>query len=432
MNKTSLNEQEKWHMTTAVDPFSLQRMFIAPSNYPQQPTLAQNWVGGVMTQWDAISYRNTVRVGPVTYQNLPVVSPNGLTRGTVLLARGPAGYIVMGMLGTAAGATLIDPIRYRRLDADLSVPNTTLADAGVLNFQLASDTEYALDGALFYSSTTSSDMQFAWAGPPNMAVKWGMYGVNNATTYSVNQEIVSAYGDANPQTIQGVGIPMQCKPSGWFATTDTPGILQLRVALASGSTAGTLQKGSWLRISELGSASGSTVHVKTYACTGSRSYDDSGNPIGGTDQDDNIYQGIFPDRSFGSEKSMLIFPGSTMRSDLSGASLLSGRLWLYCHKAEDSTGSLEIKSEPNTSVPATYSPGVGNEGTLSFAWDVNSWNSIEVLYDGGSDGSILNRILAGANAVGLPPTILGARATGFRGYGFSVNYRPYFEVTYVT
>ncbi|MGH3986929.1 MAG: hypothetical protein ACRDTZ_06380, partial [Pseudonocardiaceae bacterium] len=303
-------------MTAPRDPFSLTRLFITPSAATPNPTLAQDWVGGMMTEWDAVSYFNTVIVGPVTYRNLPVVSPNGLTTGPVLLAKAPAGYIVIGMLSRASSANLIDPIRYRRLASDLNLPNTTLIDAGVLQFPMKSDTEYAVDGAMYYNSTTSNDIKFAWTGPPNMAVRWGMFGTDNATTYSILPETLSTYGDANPQTVQGGGVPIQCRPSGWFATTDTPGLLQLRVALASGTTAGTLQQGSWLRISELGSAAGASTVTKIYTCTASRSYDDSGNPIGAPDQDNNVYQGIFPDRSHGSEKAMLIFPGSTMRSDL--------------------------------------------------------------------------------------------------------------------
>lgn len=418
-------------MTSPHDAFSFTRLFITPSSAPPHPRLAQDWVGGVMTEWDAISYFNTVEVGPVTYRNLPVVSPNGLTTGPVLLAKGPAGYLVIGMLGRVSGTTLIDPIRYRRLAGDLNLPNTTLIDAPLLNFQLNSDTEYALDGALCYNTPSASDMKFAWTGPPNMAVKWGMFGLNNSTTYSVNSEILTDYGDANTQFISATGIPMQCRPSGWFAPTDTPGILQLRVALDAGTSAGTLLKGSWLRLSELGSASGSEVHIKQYTCTASRSYNGSGNPIGATDQDNNVYQGEFPDRSHGNERSILIFPGSTMRSDLGAATVLSARLYLYCFKAEETNGSLvEPNTEPDTSVPATYAGPPSNDATsLHDAWPVPGWFSVECFYKGGAN-SLLSGILAGHNAVGLPPTLLGLAATGFRGFGFSASLRPYFEVTY--
>lgn len=384
-----------------------------------------------MTAWDPIGLTNTVTVGPVTYQNLPVVSPVGLTEGLVLLAKGPAGYIIMGMLA-GASSSLLAPIRYRRLKPDLSVPTTTFADAGLLNFQLATNTEYALDGMLSYlSGGTVTDMKFAWTGPANMAVRWSMGGVNNATSYSVNNETIYLYGDANFQTVQGAAVGFTCRPAGWFATTDTPGLLQLRVALSAAGVAGTLQEGSWLRISDLGTSTNADIHIKQYACTASRSYDDSGNPIGVTDQDNNVYQGTFPDRSFGNERSILIFPGSTIRSDLAGALVLNARLYLYCFKAEEVHGSLvEPRTEPNTSVPATYAGPSSNDATsLHDAWPVPGWFSVECLYQGGPDG-LLNGILAGDNAIGLPPTTFGLAATGYRGYGFSASFRPYLEVTY--
>jgi hypothetical protein len=413
---------------TSPDAFSLTRLFIAPPIRVVDPTLAQDWVGGTMTAWDPIAQTNTVTVGQVTYQNLPVVSPVGLTEGLVLLAKGPAGYIIMGMLA-GASSSLLAPVRYRSLRPDLSVPSATFADAGTLNFQVAANTEYGLDGGLSYISTTSQDIQFAWTGPANMTVKWSMFGLNNATTSSINSDTITGYTDGSPQTLQGNGAtPVTCRPWGWFATTDTPGILQLRVALATAGTAGTLQEGSWLRLSDLGSNTGTSTQIVQYAITGSRSYDGSGNPIGGTDQDNNVYFSTFPDRAFGQERSMIVFDGATIRSDLAAATVLSARLYLYCIKAEETKGSFQGTPEPNSSVPATYIPSATGSG-VNDLWTVNSWNSVECFYTGGAS-SFLNRILAGDNAIGLTPVTGGLAATGFHGYGFSAAFRPYIEVTY--
>jgi hypothetical protein len=413
---------------TVPDAFGLTRLFITPNPAVPNPTLAQNLVGGTMTVWDPISQSNTVVVGQVTYQNLPVVSPVGLTEGLVLLQKGPASYIIMGMLAGASSA-LLAPIRYRRLKPDQTVPAVTFADAGTLNFQVATNTEYGLDGGLSYLSTTSQDMQFAWSGPANMSVKWSMFGLNNATTSSIDSDTILDYGDANPQTLQGNGItPVTCRPWGWFAVTDTPGILQLRVALATAGTAGTLQAGSWLRLSDLGANAGTATYIKQYPIIASRSYDGSGNPIGGTDQDNNVYFSTFPDRSFGQERSMIVFDGATIRSDLAGATVQSARLYLYCIKAEESKGSFQGKSEPNATVPATYIPSSSGFG-VNDLWTVNTWNSVECFYTGGAS-SYLNRIIAGDNAIGLTPVTGGLAATGFHGYGFGAAYRPYIELTY--
>jgi hypothetical protein len=410
------------------DAFGLTRLFIAPPVRLSEPQLAQGLAGGTMTAWDPIALTNTVVVGQTTYQNLPTVSPIGLTEGRVLLQKSPAGYIIMGMLANATDATL-SPIRYRSLRTDLSVPSTTFIDGGTLNFQLAVNTEYGIDGGLSYISTTSQDFQLAWTGPANMTAKWSSFGVNNATTSSINSDVVTGYGDGSPQTIQGTNAAAAAQPWGWFATTDTPGILQLRVALASAGTAGTLQQGSWLRISDLGANTDTSTLIKQYVITGSRSYDGSGNPIGGTDQDNNIYFSTFPDRAFGQERSLIIFDGATIRSDLAGATILSARLYLYCIKAEETKGSFQGTAETYSSVPATYVPTVTGFG-VNDLWSVNSWNSIDALYLGGAS-SFINRIVnASCNSIGLTPVSAGLAATGFHGYGFSTAFRPYLEVTY--
>lgn len=411
---------------TSSDDFGLTRLFL---RHPVGQA-TQEWMGGQMTAWNPVSYSNTVVVGPVTYTDLPVVSPNGLTEGPVLLARVANGLIVTGMLANVGGLQL-DPIRYRGLLADIPSSSSTLIDAGVLNFLLNTDTQYALDGALFYDANSASDIKWGWSGPSNMSVKWCMRGQADAATNYTLLTTITDYGDANTQRNYGWGYSAQAAPRGWFATSDTPGLLQLRFAQGTtDATAALLQRGSWLRLSEIGPASGATTFIKLYAATASRSYNGSGNPIGGTDGDNNVYQGDGRD-GYGNERSMLIFPGSTIRSDLTGATVLAARLFLYCFTVEETKGSLvEPRTESNTSVPATYNPTEDSPNTsLHDAWPVPGWESVECLLKGGAD-SLMNGILGGDNAVGLPPTTFGLAWTGFRGYGYSVSLRPYLQVTY--
>lgn len=411
---------------TISDDFGLTRLF---RPRPIGTSVASP-LGATMTEWNAVTGDNVVMIGSTVYRNLPVLSPNGLTTGPVMVQKTSGGWVVLGMIARS-GDPVPDPIRYRSLRTDISLPDTTLIDAGLLNFLLKADTEYGLEGRLFYSSTTSNDIRFAWTGPPNMAVKWGMAGLNNASTFSVVPTILTTYGNAAPQTLQGAGFGVQCWPGGWFKTTDTGGPLQLRVALDSGTTAGQLMSGSWLRLTELGLGSGAQTYLKQYTATASRSYDDSGDPIGSPDQDDNIYAGSFPDRAFGNERSILIFPGSTIRADLTGATVLTARLWLYCFKAEETNGSLvEPTTRGDTSVPATLVVSADSPDTgLHDAWPVPGWFSVECLVKGGAR-SLLNGIVAGDDAVVLPPVLFGLAATGFRGFGFGSTYRPYLEVTY--
>lgn len=408
---------------TAPSAFNLTRLFITPSSVPADPTLAQDWVGGVMTQWDAVSFANTVTVGPVTYRNLPVVSPNGLTVGTVLLAKGPAGYIVIGMLGKSSAVTFIDPIRYRALPSDITLPNTTFQDAGILNFLLNENTNYGIDGQLFYNSTSSNDIKFAWSGPANMSAKWGMFGLSNATFNEILTDVVTGYGDASPQTIQGLGAVALCKPGAWFGTTDTPGLLQLRVALDSGTTAGTLNQGSWLRITELGPFGGANTFVKIYTATGSRSYDSSGSPIGGTDQDNNMYTWSLSGRSFGQEQHMWTFDSTTMRSDLAGATILNASIFMNCFSASNSPADLTWKWCTASTIQSTMPSGFGGY-EVKGAWVPPGWGSFDI------SSQINDVINNNANSVLGGSYHFSDSSSGFRGYGFSAATRPYLQVTF--
>lgn len=408
---------------TAPSAFNLTRLFITPSSVPADPTLAQDWVGGVMTQWDAVSFANTVTVGPVTYRNLPVVSPNGLTTGTVLLAKGPAGYIVIGMLGKSSAVTFIDPIRYRVLPSDITLPNTTLQDAGILNFLLNTNTQYAIDGALFVSAGTTTDLKFAWNGPANMSTKWSMFGTLNTGFHGIESNAVNGYGDSNTQMLDGWGNLAVCKPGGWFATTDTPGLLQLRVALNSGTTAGTLAQGSWLRISELGSFGGANTFIKVYTATGSRSYDSSGSPIGGTDQDNNMYTWSLSGRSFGQEQHMWTFDSTTMRSDLAGATILNASIFMNCFSASNTPADLTWKWCTASTIQSTMPSGFGGY-EVKGAWVPPGWGSFDI------SSQINDVINNNANSVLGGSYHFSDSSSGFRGYGFSAATRPYLQVTF--
>lgn len=78
----------------------------------------------------------------------------------------------------------------------------------------------------------------------------------------------------------------------------------------------------------VGTPSGSTQQTRQYVCTASQAYDGNGNPVPGSDGVNNVYAGdMSPTRSFGNERSIIIFPGGTIRSNLAGASIQSARLW---------------------------------------------------------------------------------------------------------
>lgn len=178
-----------------------------------------------------------------------------------------------------------------------------------------------------------------------------------------------------------------------------------------------------------GSPSGTTQRTSLYTTTASQSYDSSGNPIPGTDGTNNVYLGdMSPSRSFGNEQSILIFPGSTIRSDLSGATVQSAKLWLYCFICEETNGTLGYSPGSQTTPPGTLSTSTSPSYGYDDDWPVPGWHSVSML-DGGAS-SMVNQIIAGANAVVLNRTLFGLGATGFRGFGFGTAVRPYMEITY--
>jgi hypothetical protein len=411
---------------TSPDAFGLSRLFISPYNVPQVPTLTQDWAGGIMTQWDPTSHANTVIVGPVTYRNLPVVSPLGLTTGTVLLAKVPGGYIVMGMLATV-GNTYSDPIRFRSLLGDVSSPisSTALSDAGILNFLINPGRQYALDGCIFYNAGTSGHLALGWNGPPNMACKWSNWGTQNTAATHLLFDTMTAYGDANTQVTFGWGHSAVAHPKGWFATTDTGGLLQLRFGQATSSTtASIVQQGSWLRLAELGPSSGTTTYISNYRATGSRSYDKNGAYIGSPDGDNNMYMGSFSSRSFGNERHMWTFNAAQIRTDLTGATVLSAQMFLYCFRCDSAAGDYNWYWHTASTIQTTFPTGGFGGLDVQGAWSsIPAWASFDIT------AQITYIINNNANSVAGGPALFSDASTAFRGFG-TANYQPYIQITY--
>lgn len=186
--------------------------------------------------------------------------------------------------------------------------------------------------------------------------------------------------------------------------------------------------GSATHIGGSGTATGTSQFTKQYVCTASRTYDENGVFIGSPDGDNNLYSGDFVSRAFGFESALWIFPGATIRSDLSGATIQSARMWLYCHTCDDTGGDIQYSWRTNTTIPAT-DPGLGSgEIGRSNVYPVPGWGFINLL----TNSELQNHILGGiqANSVRIRQNILVHDATGWRGFGFSVQYRPYIEITY--
>jgi hypothetical protein len=172
-----------------------------------------------------------------------------------------------------------------------------------------------------------------------------------------------------------------------------------------------------------GTPAGAQQFTTQYAFTASRSYDGSGNFIGSPDGDNNIYQGSFSDRSsFASERALGIFPGGTIRTDLSGATIQSCKLWIYVFKSSSSTGFLRISSNTATVIPATFSPGSIASYTFSGLL-LPGWNSIDMQ----ANNMLFDIQNNNANSYTFHPS--GTPATAYRGFGTTA-FKPYIEIVY--
>lgn len=176
-----------------------------------------------------------------------------------------------------------------------------------------------------------------------------------------------------------------------------------------------------------GTAAGASQFTTRYTCTASRTYDGSGNFIGSPDGDNNLYSGDFASRAFGFESGIWIFPGATIRTDLSGATVQSARLWMFCHTCDDTGGDIQYSWRTNTTIPAT-DPGVGaNEIGFNNIFPIPGWGSIDLI----AGGQLTTNIITGsANAVRIRNNVIAQDATGWRGFGFGASTRPYIEITY--
>jgi hypothetical protein len=170
----------------------------------------------------------------------------------------------------------------------------------------------------------------------------------------------------------------------------------------------------------LGTAAGATQRTTQYNATLSRSYNGSGNQIVGTTD---LWRSDFGDGN-GATTSLCIFPGATIRSDLTGATVQSATLSMYCTTAEESNGSIAFDGDPATSLPATQATFTGGTHVESDAFPNPGWYTFDIT----GVGSFLTDILAGDNAMKISAAIFGLAATRFA--GASVANRPYITITY--
>lgn len=172
---------------------------------------------------------------------------------------------------------------------------------------------------------------------------------------------------------------------------------------------------------------GASTKTKSYTALNTRSYDGSGNFIGSPDGDNNIYYGGGGSRTFGNERDIIIFDGATMRADLTGATIISAALWLYCINSKDASGSYQFTLGSETAVPATFGSITGPAYFIDQGWPVPGWGSIDMAA-GGSPA--INEIIASGKNSLKGSKSFSSENTGFSGFGGTASLRPHIDVTY--
>ncbi|MGH3570872.1 MAG: hypothetical protein ACRDUW_03435 [Pseudonocardiaceae bacterium] len=172
---------------------------------------------------------------------------------------------------------------------------------------------------------------------------------------------------------------------------------------------------------------GATTKIKSYTTFATRSYDNSGNFIGSPDGDNNIYYGGGGTRTYGNESDIILFDGTTMRTDLAGATILSAKLWLYCINSKDPAGSYQFHVGSETSLPSTFGSTAGNAFFVDQSWPVPGWGSIDM--NVGSPTALSYIISNGMNSL-KGSKVFSSENTGFSGFGGTASLRPHIDVTY--
>lgn len=178
----------------------------------------------------------------------------------------------------------------------------------------------------------------------------------------------------------------------------------------------------------IASSTGTRTTTK-YLATVSQSYIDasvSGNPIPSPDGINNMYQGKLSGRNFGNEFAVCSFPGSTIRSDLSGKTIVSAQLWIYCTNSSGASGGAFIGYTADTTPQSSYPSGVTlvapTPGNMPSSWPVPGWGAIDI------SGTISAILSNGGNSVFIGHATIDGSAS-FYGVGTTA-FIPYIQITY--
>lgn len=171
-----------------------------------------------------------------------------------------------------------------------------------------------------------------------------------------------------------------------------------------------------------GSPAGTTTFTTQYFATASQSYDSSFNS---ESDPNNLYTGQLAGRSHGSnENALWCFPGSTIRTDVSGATGISARLYMYCTGSDTANGSVSLAWMTNTTPPATITSGGTGQANRTNRWTgIPSWGFVDITSE------FNTQIVTNLSNAAYLQSDFAVGSASFYGAG-NATFKPYIQVTY--
>lgn len=151
---------------------------------------------------------------------------------------------------------------YGRVTSDVTVISTTTqVNATGLSVALEANATYALEGWVYYESTSAADIKFGVTGPAGYAavISWKGPPVSGApfagTSPRINYVDQGAFAPGN-YTLGGdtefAGVWVASEPKGFITTGSTAGTFQVIFAQATSTAVNTKVKvGSWIRVARM-------------------------------------------------------------------------------------------------------------------------------------------------------------------------------------
>jgi hypothetical protein len=279
-------------------------------------------------------------------------------------------------------------------------------------------------GRLYFISTTplrcdnasglANDLEYKWVVTDSLG--------NGPTDLGAGRLTIDNYGMISP----GVLFALSEDP---FDTATVTFALQSR-EVPSGTNLTFVNSGGWnlyaMDVGALGAAmnsggtgnpSGTFQRTTTWRATDSQSYDGSSNPFA---DDELAWRGNWGDGK-GNTRSIVIFDGADIRTEMTGATIQSAVLGMWCDSTQETNGSLGFEGST-----ATTPPGTLGAGSIEYGFDddfpTGQFHEVDIL------GDFLDDIIGGDNAMHVCSPILNAQ-TKFAGVD-NLDRRPYIRVTY--